>query len=418
MDAKDIALRAQDFHEGLKETKSFGPKEAHFSNTLLVGKAATLAMHLKGLFYVDDYTGLKYAAAELGIGALELQAVLRSLEEVDFVRVVGRGAKVERVDIRVPEFRDGYHDLGELWKTLEPTEAEAAGVQTLDRLLALPIEEGNLLGLGLSPAELASMQDVMKSGQLMRDHIVSGTKLFYSPLAIDANPMPYLKWSQQYSDEVGNLLKTLTANQGLPLSSELLQGKRVIDDAIITGVLMPVKVEGTTGEQAFLFAPKGGLTQEERVIMDKARAILACVRYGENFAAGRPIFNPRAILQQLLNQKRFRHGHPDLLSQYGLLVKKQIGRPIAEKNGRWNFEIIDTQENLRALSMAVEMLEIGEAPTARMNIRAQKALLNPMTYLGPGPTRTRLANTISPSTETQADILKKITRLSRGSVDF
>ena len=42
------ALRAQDFHESLKETRAFGPKDAYFEKTLLIGKAATLAMHFKG----------------------------------------------------------------------------------------------------------------------------------------------------------------------------------------------------------------------------------------------------------------------------------------------------------------------------------------------------------------------------------
>lgn len=418
MDTKNIALRAQDFHEGLKETKSFGPKEAYFSNTLLIGKAATLAMHLKGLLYVNDYTGLMYAAAELGISALELPQVLRNLEEVDFVRVVRSGSKTDRVDIRVPEFRDGYEDLGELWKTLNPTDAEAAGIHTLDSLFALPIDENALSNLGLSGTELAIMQDVMKSGQLMRAQTVSGNRLFYTPLAVDANPGSYLRWTQQYGDQVGELLKLLTENQGLPLSSTVVLENGVVNDAILSGVLMPVSVEGVTGEQRFLFAPRGGLSAEERVIMDKARAILACVRYGENFAAGRRILYPRAILQQLLDQKRFRQGHPDLRSQYGLLVRKQIGRPIDEGNGRWNFEIIDTPENTRALRIAIDMLEIGESPSARMNVKAHAALLNPQSYLSPGSTRTRLATSISSSEETEADILRKITSLARGNVEF
>ena len=77
MDKLNIGLRAQDFHEGLRETKAFGPKEAYFEKTLRIGKAAVLAMHLRGLQYVDDYTVLKFAAAQLVISGTELPVILR-----------------------------------------------------------------------------------------------------------------------------------------------------------------------------------------------------------------------------------------------------------------------------------------------------------------------------------------------------
>lgn len=124
MDQLNLGLRTQDFHEGLRETKTFGPREAYFGNTLLIGKAAVLAMHLRGLLYVDDETVLKFAAGQLGIGALELPTILKELEEIDFVSVVRSGDTIKRVDIRVPEFRTGYEELGERWKTLKPVGVE------------------------------------------------------------------------------------------------------------------------------------------------------------------------------------------------------------------------------------------------------------------------------------------------------
>ncbi|MGA2667920.1 MAG: hypothetical protein ABSF32_03275, partial [Ignavibacteria bacterium] len=62
MDPLIIGLRAQDFHESLKNTTTFGPKEVKFKKTILIGKAATLAMHLRGLLYIDIYEHLEYAA--------------------------------------------------------------------------------------------------------------------------------------------------------------------------------------------------------------------------------------------------------------------------------------------------------------------------------------------------------------------
>lgn len=63
MELKNAALRAQYFHEALKETTPFGPSAVHFRQTLLIGKAATLAMQFKDLPYIHYGDSLLYAAA-------------------------------------------------------------------------------------------------------------------------------------------------------------------------------------------------------------------------------------------------------------------------------------------------------------------------------------------------------------------
>ena len=364
MDKLAVGLRTQDFHEGLREIKPYGPKEAHFGTTLLIGKAGTLAMHLRGLLYVDNYTVLKYAAGQLGIGALELPTVLHELEEVDFVSVIKAGEQIKRVDIRVPEFRDGYEDLGSRWQDLGPSEIEQVSVDTLQNLLQLPIEEEKLIKiLGMKSEEYAILRDVMENGQLIRSQTLEGEKIIYTPLAVDDNPTKYLQWTERFPLQVSKALKILKNHQGLPVSDPTISGNAALQDAIMTGVLAPVRVLGSTGLQEFLFVPRGGLASEERIILDKARAILACVRYGQKFAAGRPILYPKRILETLRNNKRFRRGHPDLYSQYGVLVEKLIGHPIQESSDRWNFVINDTPENMKAFDIAISLLEIGESET-------------------------------------------------------
>jgi hypothetical protein len=414
--SNNAALRAQDFQEALKETTVFAPTEVHFGKTLLIGKAASLAMHFKGLLYIDDYDSLQYAAAELGIRSLELRSVLHELEVVDFVRIVKSGDQIKRIDIRVPEFRDGYEELSNRWSDIKPSETEQAGVLLLNNLLSLPIKENEFTKLGLDSRNLGILKDVMEGGQLIRFQTISGDKMIYSPLAVDSNPLTYLQWTNQHLDKVAELLNILTANQGLPLSSPRISRNQVVEDAILTGVLMPVRIRGATGEEKFIFAPRGGLKAEERIILDKARAILASVRYGQNFAAGVPIKYPRAILEQLRDYKRFKKGHPDLYTQYSLLTEKLIGRPVKESLDKWNFEIIDTEENMQALDVAIDMLELGESPTTQINLQARKALLGTHAYLSPTSARPRLASTIKGSAQTRADILEKMMKLSRGII--
>lgn len=415
MEKLNLGLRAQDFHEGLRETKTFGPKEAYFGNTLLIGKAAVLAMHLRGLLYIDDHIVLKFAAGQLGIGVLELPSVLRELEEIDFVSVIRSGEEIKRVDIRVPEFRTGYEDLGARWQDLRPTEIEQASIQTLDSLLTIPTKEGNLIkSLGMKPEEYSILHDVMESGQLLRIQTVAGDRVAYSPLAVDSNPTAYLEWTDRFPARVSEAIEVLIEHQGLPISDPIVSENTALKDAIQTGVLVPVQVKGVTGEQQFLFAPRGGLTSEERIILDKARAILACVRYGQKFAAGRPIHNPKRILETLRDKKRFGRGHPDLYTQYGALVEKFIGHPVDEGGGRWNFEVYDTPENIKALDIAISLLEIGETPTAKIDLGVRKAIVTTGDYLSPISTRVRLAESIKGSPETQAEIIKQLSAIGRG----
>jgi hypothetical protein len=415
MDNLAIGLRTQDFHEGLREIKAYGPMEAHFGATLLIGKAATLAMHLRGLLYIDNYTVLKYAAGQLGIGALELPSVLHELEVVDFVSVVNEGRQIKRLDIRVPEFRDGYEDLGHRWQDLGPSDIERVGVDTLQSLLQSPVGEEKLTKtLGIRPAEYAILRDVMENGQLIRLQTLGGEIIVYSPLAVDGNPAKYLQWTERFPDQVSKALKILRSHQGLPISDPKISGNAALQDAVMTGVLAPVRVAGSTGLQEFLFVPRGGLAGEERIILDKARAILACVRYGQKFAAGRPILYPKRILETLRDNKRFRKGHPDLYSQYGVLVEKFIGHPIREAGDRWNFVINDTPENMKAFDIAISLLEIGESPSASIDLEARNELLGTANYLSPPSTRARLARSFKGSADTQAEIIRHLSAIGRG----
>jgi len=151
-------------------------------------------------------------------------------------------------------------------------------------------------------------------------------------------------------------------------------------------------------------------------VLDKARAILACVRSGQHYAAGRPINYPRRILETLRDYKRFRRSHPDLKIQYGALVAKQIGIPIEGPSGRFNFQVNDTPENMKAFDVALEMLAIGEAPSARVDLNAQKLLLQPSSYTGAITTRASVAKSMKRSKTTQIRIIEELIKIARGII--
>ena len=415
LDSLYIGLRSQDFHEGLKLTANFPVKDVHYKKTILIGKAATLAMHLRGLLYIENYQSLEYAASNLGINAYELERVICELEEVDFVRVTRSGENIKRIEVKVPEFRSGYSDLGERWKQLNPSELEVAGITILNYLIKKPVSRTSLFSsLGIDNRNEAMICDVMRAGHLLDIQPVAGEEIVYSPLAVDGNPIIYLDWAKKFLNEVGETIDFLKNNQGIPVTDKMVSSNTAINVAIHTGVIMPVQVSGATGEQQFLFAPVGNLASEERIILDKALAILSCVRYGEKFAAGRRIMNPKSIIRTLRENKRFSTGHPDLFSQYSLLVEKMIGHPDQDSRGYWNFAVDDTAENMKAFDIALEMISEGEAPSAKIDLDVQKTLLAPTSYQSPISTRARFVNLVQLSPESKVDAISQMANLARG----
>ena len=69
---------------------------------------------------------------------------------------------------------------------------------------------------------------------------------------------------------------------------------------------------------------------------------------------------------------------------------------------------------MKSLQIAIEMLEHGESPSARIDLDAKKALLSPSGYLGPPTTRARLTVEPQVSTETRDEIIRQMTKLARG----
>lgn len=412
MDSIAIALRAQDFHEGLRPVGAFGPKDVLYSKTILIGKAATLAMHLRGLLYVKDVTQLQYAASSLGIGQ-ELPLVLKELQEVEFLSIVGKEDNIKRIDLKIPEFRDGYSDLGEKWKLLKPTEIEEASLKALDRLYRGPIKKEKLLE-EFKTATPSVMLDVMESGQLLSVHPVDGQHMAFTPLSVDGNPSQYLAWASKFPNDVTKSIEVLKSSQGLSIDDPRIANAEALQAAISTGVIMPVQVQGATGLRSFVFAPRGGLGQEQRVILDKARAIVSCVRYGQRYAASRKILYPRRILETLKEKKQFKKGHPDLFDQYGLLVEKLIGHPVQEGDNRWNFRVDDTEENMKAFEVAIEMMEHGETPSVFLDTDAMKELMSPTGYLSPLSARPRILKDATISKETRTEIVRQMANLARG----
>jgi hypothetical protein len=419
LDPSRIAIRAQEFHEGLRDVAAFGPKERHLRNTLTVGKAGVLASHLKGLDHVDSPEALYSLAAELGINGTELEVVLRVLQDVDFATVVGSESDFTRVELRVPELRNSYADLGEYWLQRKPGEIERASIQVLDQVVEFPCDiEVIKKDLNLADPELNILLELSRSGSLI-DRFASddGSELLYSPLTVEESPQALMTLSQRFPQrQVVRAMELVRARQGDPADHLVATIGDVVGEGVRLGAFCPVKIITDGREHTFLFTPRGALSKEEYVILDKARAILACVRCGEHFANLRKVFDPAAIIRTLRRQKTFKYPRPDVPQQYGLLVKKGIAAisPDRQRSGFFHLHFLDTPENMKSLRVAEELLQTGDVSRTAITVNAADFLIAPGSYAGALTSRAKMMRMPAVSSEVEMDIVMEISKLARG----
>ncbi len=413
----DAALRAQDYHDGLRDVQTVGLIQVEMAKTLLVGKAASLAMHLKGLLTIDDIAAFKYMAADLGITPLELDSVLRELQELDFVRVIRRSeTQIKRLELSIPEFKDAYSELGEAWANKAPGEIEQVAVDAVNSVSRCPLSREELDNrYRLRQEELSIVLDIgSNAGLLSEFKDEAGQTFYYSPLTVEEDPGPFIDLAKQYpTDDVVRAFDEVRNHQGLSAEGDKLAGDAVLLDAFKLGALLPVQVNAHGQRRNFLFIPRGDLAREEKVTMDKARAVLACVRFGEDYAKGARIANPKAILRTLLDKGKLR-AHPDHPQQYGLLVTQGIGWVEPAGGSYWTFHFHPSDENRKAVQLALEMLEVGETPGAKAEAPIGQALAVPSSYRGPTQTRSVVRRASRVTETTNLFIIKQLSNLVRG----
>lgn len=403
-------LRVLDIEHGLRAVQPTGIIEAEFANTLLLGKAANLALHLRGLNVVP-YNGLRYVAGEVGVRATELQTVLRELEEIGWVRLVGTGSIIKRVEVLVPSLRAGFDTIGERWKQGGPSEIEQASVTILAETIARPIDFADLERThGLSGDVSRVVLEVGETGTYLKQHrLDDGGRILYSPLYGDNNPEKAHALVKKYGDQlITQLVDKVDGTQGIP--HKHLPEDPLLREAILAGLVLAPSVR----EERFLFTPQQGTAPEETVVLDKARAILACVRYGQHFAGITRIFSPRAIIEKLVDKKRLAP-HSEHAEQYGLLVKKGVGN-VERVGNRWQFSIIDTDDNMKALQTARDLLDTGTGVSQTVDDSIRLQVLNPPgSYHTPVVERTKLNRVARLGKATDAKVVSEISDIIRGA---
>jgi len=235
------------------------------------------------------------------------------------------------------------------------------------------------------------IRDVGESGDFIKSYPSpeDSSEILYSPMYHDENPKKIIELMDSYpSEDVVAILRSIREYQGTPVDSI---ADPVLLTAIRTGCIPTPTVTSTNGSKRFMFTPLQGVGKLEKNLLEKARAIVACVRYGEHFAGLTKIVYPLAILQKLEERKQV-GPHLEIATQYVLLQKLGVGfiRTASGFTSRYMFHLLDTDENMRAVDMAIQYLTVKEVVKGDPHEAGARQLLLPGSYASPTKTRMEL----------------------------
>lgn len=366
---KRIGLRVHEIEASLAvNIDPYSAELVEYVNTREIGRAARLAMLIRGMDIIKDKAYLaRIATSELKIDPTSFNNVIRTLMEADLLRdasIAGKEVWVERV--AQLDFSSNYERLGELWLSKKPSVKEKAAVSLLDRLIELPATLDDIPELyELSKTdrkrviELALNACFIDQIQLER----GAPPLYYSPVLWDVNPKNLQRFLRHHGHSgLASVVKRVSGQQGFDMTAKLRNP--LVNDAIRAGVLPSHTINSMGGVRTYSFAPYTGriaTSPEEREILHRARAIVACLRYGSEAAMITRIRNKRYILNKLLDEvSGYRIGpHTEIKDQYGILVTKGVGRVI-RSGSRYFFRLIPSKENIRAGELAKDFLSGGK----------------------------------------------------------
>ena len=407
MEDKLLSGRLEEINEGLC-SQTGGVLESHFRKSRRLGAAVRVANLIKGQDVITDFNYLLAASGELRISADTLEKSLDELEEIGYVTIHKSAGDIKKVEERIPLLEEQYEAIGEKWRLSSPSEIEVATMDLLDDLMVAPRRERILISKhNLNPDEFGIIADIGKSGTFYKSYTspVDGSEIGYSPLYHDENPEKIIGLFDKYPDEdVSKKIKKIRNYQGLPVD---VITDPILREAIRIGCIPTPSVSSSAGEKYFAFTPLPGVGKLEKTLLEKARAIVACVRYGENFAGITRIRDPLAILYTLKRSKEI-GSHSEIKDQYLLLHKLGVGRITKDSTytSRYYFQIIDTDDNMRALDLAIQYLTVKEVVKYDGAAQKAKQLLLPGVIGSYGsPTATRMkTNILKPTTMSKPSI--------------
>ena len=374
-------LRCHDVHAGLRNVDPNSASVTPLADTRMVGMAASLASLVRGQDVVPDADALKSIVADqLDISPYAFQGVIGTLERAGMIdEVIWRGQRVVSFTERVPYYDDLYSALGGTWREGEPNQLEQQFIAVVDRLAFSPVPAESLEGeLGLDRADLPRLLELGKASELVQSVALIDGEVLYSPFFGFENPEMLAGLMEQHgSGRFAEELLAVRSHQGLPLDPA---AHPALADAVARGLITAPSVQTPGGVlQPFAtvpYVPDQQLLVARKPVLEKALAVVACVRCGEHFGGATSTRAPVRVLNALLDPNRdYTLGaHSSHQRQYQMLYRMQIVDFLP--SGSWvQPKLIVPEDNLEAVTLARDLLAYGEPMEDRTGDDDARALL-------------------------------------------
>ncbi|HUZ54044.1 MAG TPA: hypothetical protein VMU94_16150 [Streptosporangiaceae bacterium] len=426
METFEQGLRCQDVHSGLRNVDPNAPLLGPLNDTRVVGMAATLAGLIRGRDVIEDAQALMQVAAhQLDVLMMSFGEVIALLEDVGFVQgVVRRGGKIVSFTETVPYYDDLYASLGEAWRQRTPTEVEQQLLLLVDGLAKTPVPLESLEGhFGLDHGAVAQLLEVGTGAGLVRTMRTIDGDVAYSPFFGFENPELLESLVMEHgTDRLVSEFAAVRARQGLEISKERYP---LLTGAVAGGLVLAPSVRLPDGSQqafaALPYASDASLLTARKPVLDKALAVLACLRCAERYAEHNtlPAAALISVIDKLLDPYRgflapnsAHRRQYELLRNAGLL----IFAPDTLPGGDWvTPTFVDTADNREALLLARDLIVHGELIEHRVDDSiARTALEAGKGYSAPMQTTQRLRKYAEPSPKHFEKIFEKA--MGRGAL--
>lgn len=401
MERFDEGLRCQDVHAGLRNVDPNSGTLIALADTQLIGMAASLAALIRGQDVIADAQALRAVAAEqLDVNQFAFDSVVMALADVGFLEGVQRsGGKITRFTESIPYYDDLYGMLGTAWRDRGPTEIEQQLVLLVDHLADAPLPVEELADrVGLDKAALPALLEVGGRAELVKTIQLLDGDVVYSPFFGFENPELVGDLVRDHGpDQLTDAFAALRGEQGLPVTDSM----PILQDAIARGLILAPAVQLPNGMmQPFAALPYSldrELLRGRKPVLEKALAVLACLRCGQHFGGATNLAATRlvGVIDKLLDPHRgFLLPHQSHRRQYylmhaaGLLAFDPDLRP----GGDWvTPRFVDTPDNREALRIARDLITHGEPVEARAgDDQARAVLLLEQPFAAPMQTMHRL----------------------------
>lgn len=380
------SLRCQDLHNAVHtNVDSTSGYLTDYTDTRTIGMAGQVISTLHGMDVVDYKNFVPLAAHQYGIDAIWLGRVLDVLQQCDLIKVNGTKNKPESIHVKSKYFKSNYEILSEhLVEDMEPKDIEISTIDVLQKLSITPLTTEDIKQTyNITEDELAKLKLFGTESQLLQfTEIEKGNNIVSTPMYWDENAIVAQEIIKQNSPQLfTDAMTRIKAYQGFPVDTA---HNSVMISLVSKGILPTPTIRMDGKDHPFLFTPFNTVP-EEKIILEKARDILACVRCGQHFAKY-PISNPTYILNALISSGNNYGLRSTTVAkeQYFLLASKGIGNLIPTGNGWHSFRLIDTNENIQAVKLAIQLLDHGEkvGSSGEMNDEIHRFLGTRGTSLG------------------------------------